>query len=205
MSEKKAETLLLDWANLPEIGPDLQNAGSGAYKHLHRLYPEVFSQEFGFDINDSEGLFEFLRLAFQFRVLLRKAWDAPDLFHQDWYMHQIQHIAHYIRTESQANKALAKVWGDSAAMFKTSETAINQITEPPLEASRIEAVVYHLRRNIHRALHCPNPDCANPYFFSTKKGQKYCSTICARPAQLESKKRWWSDYRAKLKEGKGGN
>jgi hypothetical protein len=44
-----------------------------------------------------------------------------------------------------------------------------------------------------RTSRCGNPDCHTPYFFATRRSQKYCSDTCAIPAQQASKRRWWAE------------
>lgn len=116
---------------------------------------------------NAPGMLSWERL---FGTLLRHAWDANTLRKREWYLHDAESYYHQV----------AGRFGD-----------------PPTHATPLEAALYYFRRNIDRALHCPNPDCAAPYFFSTKKGQKYCSPECALPAQRESKRRWWSENKAK--------
>lgn len=105
-----------------------------------------------------------------FGMLLRLAFDAPTLRQREWYLHDAESYYHQ----------MAGLSGS-----------------PPTHATPLEAVLYHFRRIAERALHCPNPDCVAPYFFSTKKGQKYCSDVCALPAQREAKRRWWRENKAK--------
>jgi hypothetical protein len=45
-----------------------------------------------------------------------------------------------------------------------------------------------------KARYCANPECPAPYFFVQRKNQRYCSEICAAPAQRELKRRWWAEY-----------
>ena len=66
-------------------------------------------------------------------------------------------------------------------------------TEPPLW-SPFEVSMLYFHGNWHRAVHCGNPSCAAPYFFATKKGQKYCTDLCAEYGQREAKKRWWTEH-----------
>jgi hypothetical protein len=66
----------------------------------------------------------------------------------------------------------------------------------------MEAALFHLQRIGHKLRHCPNPECPAPYFITDKRGQKYCSPVCAEPAQRASKLRWWNENRAS--ETKGG-
>jgi hypothetical protein len=182
MSASRLEQVLRDWANLP-----------GYFRGKRGNTPVVFGQK----PTDAEAALgrmlkrypEFLlpphgrpmTQHYAFGVLtmvaelLRMAWDSPSLRKREWFLADIEGFYHQ---------------------------AFNRFADPPVVALPLEAMVYYFRRNSGRALHCPNPECPAPYFFATKKGQKYCSVKCARPAQLESKRRWWADYRAKLKEAK---
>lgn len=38
---------------------------------------------------------------------------------------------------------------------------------------------------------CQNPECPAPYFFATRRSQRFCGTECAKLAQRESKRKWW--------------
>jgi hypothetical protein len=111
-----------------------------------------------------------LPLARLFGELLRLAWDAPTPRKREWYLHDAESLYHH---------------------------DTGRFGDPPTHATPLEAMLYHFRRNVGRALHCPNPDCVAPYFFSQKKGQKYCSDVCALPAQREAKRRWWRENKAK--------
>jgi hypothetical protein len=44
-----------------------------------------------------------------------------------------------------------------------------------------------------RTSRCENRDCHTPYFFATRRSQKYCSDACAIPAQREFKRKWWAE------------
>lgn len=184
MSASRIEQALLDWANLP-----------GYFRGKRGNTPVVFGQKPP-DVEPALGRMlkrypEFLLpphgrpmtedYAFGFLTLvadlLRMAWDSQSLRKREWYLADIDAVYH---------------------------RAFNRFGDPPAFAHPLEALVYYFRRNSDRAKHCLNPDCAAPYFLSTEKGQKYCSPECARPAQLESKRRWWANHRAKLKEEKEG-
>ena len=44
-----------------------------------------------------------------------------------------------------------------------------------------------------RTSRCQNGDCHTPYFFAIRRSQKYCSDVCAIPAQREFKRKWWAE------------
>lgn len=192
ISKQRAERLLRDWANMPESDPTeiyrrylgrnpeevRQLDTEGAYRRMLHHYPEIFPA--GEEVNS-------IRLLRIFGTLLRKAWRAPDERQRNWYLADAESSAHKER---------------SCYTSAHTHIEIERFKDPPPQPTVLEALLYYLRRNAQRLLRCPNPDCPAPYFLSTKKGQKYCSTACARPAQLESKRRWWSEHRKKLKEEK---
>lgn len=58
-----------------------------------------------------------------------------------------------------------------------------------------------------RMRHCPNPTCPAPYFIGQRRSQRYCSDVCALPAQREFKRIWWRDHgknRRGRKNSRGG-
>jgi hypothetical protein len=69
------------------------------------------------------------------------------------------------------------------------------------------AFVLVLLRALHvvdRMRHCPNAGCPAPYFIARRRSQKYCSDVCALPAQRQFKKDWWNAHRGKKPQRKGG-
>ena len=44
-----------------------------------------------------------------------------------------------------------------------------------------------------RTSRCQNASCHTPYFFAIRRSQKYCSDVCAIPAQREFKRKWWAE------------
>lgn len=69
---------------------------------------------------------------------------------------------------------------------------LSEVPLTPFEA----AMFYTQTRLLDQLRTCPNPTCPTRFFFTTKKGQKFCSTVCAEPAQRESKRRWWTEKRS---------
>jgi hypothetical protein len=94
--------------------------------------------------------------------------------------------------------------GLSIRRFTTGEEAkglLEREAEPP-EITHFEAAVFYLQTSVaERAKYCGGPHCPAPYFVATKRWQKYCTEECAGPALRESKRRWWTENRAK----NGGN
>jgi hypothetical protein len=117
------------------------------------------------------------------RRYLRKAWDTADLRLFDWCIWSAQsfyftELLLYKRSGTPTKEDLEH----PDLLFLLQE-------EPPAKLTATEAVLFHFRPNRSRALHCPNPDCPAPYFFASKTRRKYCSEVCAKPAQRAAKRR----------------
>lgn len=106
---------------------------------------------------------------------LREAWDQRDQRLREWYLFELRRWFH-------------------------EET--NPGEKGPPDLNPFEMAIYYLQRNSDRARHCENADCPSPYFFATsRKPQKYCSSICAGPAKREAKMRWWNAHPEAHKKG----
>jgi len=48
---------------------------------------------------------------------------------------------------------------------------------------------------------CPNPECCQPYFFKSRKTQRFCDRpACSAYGQREHKKKWWKEHGKEWKE-----
>jgi hypothetical protein len=191
ISPKRAETLLLDWANIPGEWPLIQNEErygmtDKAVERLRSRYPEVFPNSYVIGI-------------VVLRDLLRKAWDARNDGDREWYTFVFRYLAHQMARRLQETVSpdaerprplpfIIPTTLDEAAQFAKS------LTEPPAK-DPLDQVGSHFQNLSKRAKHCINPDCVAPYFLSEKKGQKYCSDACCVPALRAAKLRWWDTNR----------
>jgi hypothetical protein len=189
MPAKKAAQFLCDLANLRPPRPDM-----GPLLRIFSRYPDIFSGH----PNDQDNL----NLAEVLSKLLRRAWDAPDLRRREWFVHHVEAVYHKLYEWTELEKAVGdpamvrEILGDD--YLRPGGTLFNlRMAEPPGEVSPIEAAMFYFKRNAGKTRHCPNSNCVAPYFFATKKGQKYCSSECALPARRESKLRWWHDNKGK--------
>jgi len=55
-----------------------------------------------------------------------------------------------------------------------------------------EETLLYLLKWAHRTRVCSNKECPARYFVAGRSSQKYCSEVCARPAQQEYKRQWWA-------------
>jgi hypothetical protein len=174
MNRNSADRLLRDLANAkPENFPG--------------LYPELFDG----DANPEET-------AIVLRALLRQVWSARSIRRRDWFLHEMETYYHKLRGDRDLMKrvdpAMAKgLLGD----YVQVGSLLFSLREPPAKTSPLEAALLYFRRNVSRARRCPNPDCAAPHYFAKKKNQKYCSPVCAKPAQRATKRKWWRENRGK--------
>jgi hypothetical protein len=195
LSATRAERLLLDWANAPETEDFAEMSRAWhrrdpndvtpldldrPYQRLSNRYPDVFPDQ-------SRDSIKFARV---FGMFLRKAWRASAGRERDWYLADAESISHRERE-----------WLTGETEQGRHRIALDRFKEPPPHPTPLEAALAYFRRSADRALYCPNPDCPAPYFFATRKGQKYCSSVCALPSQREAKRRWWNENRAKSKKG----
>jgi hypothetical protein len=186
ISRKRAERLLLDWANLPNLA--YKGTNEGPIQRMLMHYPDVFE---GFSANGIKARGELIGTLIVVRDDLRKAWDAPDSRHREWYLFKLRDFFKDTLFREQFKELLSA--DPESDLFAR---AADRFNEPP-PITPLEAAMFHFQRIADTARHCPNPNCSNPYFFATKKGQKYCSGPCARPAQREAKRRWWAENRGK--------
>ena len=140
-------------------------------------------------------------LAPAIRTTLRRLWQEQDLRQRDWYLFRLRDI--YQRVVLTLENPGEFEYGSQEANL------IRRLTGSLLQdlprVSPFEAAIFWLQANQSRMLYCQNPMCEKPYFFRTKRGQKFCSPACADPARKESKRRWWAENRgkgAKLGTGK---
>ncbi|HEX3740050.1 MAG TPA: hypothetical protein VHV29_10025 [Terriglobales bacterium] len=185
---KRAEKLLTEWANR---GFPSFNENEEGWKRLFQRYPEMVA---------GISLEQRLIMGPVVAEYLRKAWDsANDLRRFEWYTWEAQH-EHQMRMIQSAQTFVQSRSSYEAALAAEAlrdRSILADHDGPPSIITPVEAAIFYLRQNRKLALHCPNPDCQAPYFFRRKKGQKFCSTECAKPSQKESKRIWWANKRSK--------
>jgi hypothetical protein len=70
----------------------------------------------------------------------------------------------------------------------------------PPDPTPFQQALMHLLKCAATMTCCSNKECPAPYFFARRKSQKFCSDICALPAQREHKRRWWSRHGEKWRK-----
>ena len=116
------------------------------------------------------------------RAFVRRLWTEQDMRSREWAAFVVRYWLYTMGRDS--SKA-----GEFLKLVATSDW-FPQIPPPTL----FEQALSYLVKSADRARYCPNPECPAPYFFSTRKNQRYCSEICAAPAQREMKRKWWAEH-----------
>jgi hypothetical protein len=202
---KRLEAFLVDWANTwatyPEVcneaaEPQISQADAGITRLVHR-YPAFLPLPPADPPTGAESQISsrWWDLVARTQVWIRLAWDAPSLRAREWFIFKARD-EHYQQTV--ISPLIEARWRrtspDKIDEYTPQELAAKQ-QAPPL--TPFEQALYHFHRIADRARHCGNPECPAPYFFASKKGQRYCSPKCAGPSQREQKRRWWRENRAK--------
>jgi hypothetical protein len=114
------------------------------------------------------------------RIMLRGLWSEPDLRQREWRVFAIRNHLYNLAQDPHSVK-------DPLAIFHPAKL----FRIPPPTA--FEQALLHFIKNTDKARYCANPECPAPYFFIKRKNQRYCSEICAAPAQRELKRKWWAE------------
>ena len=192
ISATRAERMLTEWVNTDlwvEREPMSEDANACARLGQGLLDTDAVGPNW-------DRFHQQMEMAAGVAEYLREAWDAPDMRRFEWYTWRAQHEYEWEAACAATNMTPSHMMPHPEDEARTI-AAILQSNEPAAVVTPVEAAIFHLRRNRNRALHCPNTECPAPYFFATKKGQRFCSLECAKPSQRESKRRWWAENRAK--------
>jgi hypothetical protein len=194
ISPVRAERLLTEWVNT-DLGGMLQ---TNVWERLFRRCPEIVPIPLSEIVPANEANFDRfhheMEMAEMVAADLARAWESEDLRHFEWYTWKAQMEYEYQAASARHNAIEPELTMENRLK---AIAALTESSEPPETITPVEAAIFYLRGNRKRALHCPNSDCPAPYFFASKKGQKYCSPECAKPSQREAKRRWWAENRAK--------
>lgn len=179
ISADRAERLLTDWANLPGAWP-LQSEGKEALRRLADA--QKYMRHRYRDLLGDSGAIGHPWL----RDMLRRAWDTGNIREREWICFRFR----------DAYASMVRRIPMSAEERRTedlrADVAGPRYGAPPVNP--IEAAIFHFQHS-RKARRCRNIDCAEPYFFASKKGQEFCCRDCALPAQRAAKRKWWNENR----------
>jgi hypothetical protein len=192
---KKAEGFLSDWANMPAPWPlthmdkeSLQKFADSTNR-IRRRYKELLGDPTQLEWDEHWAVGHLL-----LRDMLRRAWDTRDMREREWLCFKFRDS--YASMARHERMSIEEIREEELAAAVTGP----RYAAPPI--TPLEASLFYFQHQRNRTLRCPNVECPAPYFFASKKGQKFCSRACALPTRLESKRRWWAKHRAKLKKSK---
>ena len=114
--------------------------------------------------------------------MLRNLWTEPDLRQKEWGVFAFRYALYKYGDDALTNSKLFGILHDPAMSFRIP---------PP---TPFEQALSYLVKVGDKARYCANSECPAPYFFVKRKNQRYCSEICAGPAQRELKRQWWAEH-----------
>jgi hypothetical protein len=154
------------------------------------------------------------------RVMLHRIWLEQDPRQREWYTYKLRDAYHHMVVRAENPHLVTVADGLGASRLRKLERVSRARGGNPKQKARFfqtqmgadlfeyvpticpfEAAIYWLQHNQHLMLRCAADMCAAPYFFRSKKGQKYCSPECGDPARKDSKRRWWAENRGKNSKG----
>jgi hypothetical protein len=142
------------------------------------------------DLSDDEVIRKYWLMPL--RKAIRMVWSLPDLRSKQWAIHKI--IEQFL------------IRGDRrfffAPMAEGYSDAFLDSLEPPSPLERIFEILTAERFH-HLARICAEPECPHPYFFAKRSWTKFCSEVCAQPAQREAKKKWWNETGKRMRAKRG--
>ncbi|MFL6212045.1 MAG: hypothetical protein ACJ74W_24570 [Pyrinomonadaceae bacterium] len=115
------------------------------------------------------------------RKLLRGVLLEQDLRRKEWRVFEIRGWFYSLEREA--------FWDEIASAIMEDRNLPDVPPPMPFE----QALLYGIK-SADRLRYCANPECPAPYFFVKRKNQRYCSEICAGPAQRELKRQWWAEH-----------
>jgi len=131
------------------------------------------------ELSQEEKLKARHRVLITMRDQLREAWTIADLRRKEWKLFQLRTSFH-----------------------QHTVASLDQMTEPP-PPSGMDYALRYLCKVADKAQYCANPDCTvAPYFLVERRGRRFCSETCARPAQQAYKQRWWDEHRAEINKAR---
>jgi hypothetical protein len=198
ISANIAERLLVSLANAEDFGRPESKTRLRA--QTQKYWPDLWERA-GETSQRSEG--RALAILKKVQHYLRRFWRSQDTYERDWLIHRARQWywrsrVHEIdpdvrRIREEFNSATNADSARSAA--ERLNVTIDLALDNPPQRAAFEESLFHLQQIAFKTRFCPNPECKNPFFIATKKGQKFCTPECARPSMLASKRQYWKTRR----------
>jgi hypothetical protein len=140
------------------------------------------------------------RVLKRIQVYLRRFWREQDQHARDWYIHRARHLVQRFRVQNELGDEFQQKLETVNDALRLNARIEELLDNPPIRIP-FEEALYELQRRAlipsRRPLYCLNENCTQRYFLSEKKGTKFCSPECARPALLASKSNYARNRRKK--------
>ena len=117
--------------------------------------------------------------------MLRNLWTEPDLRQKEGRAFLFRSLLYSAESDA------PKIMSAGQVLRELLDRARFPYIPPPIP---FEQALSYLVKYADKARYCANPECPAPYFFVQRKNQRYCSEICAAPAQRELKRKWWAEH-----------
>jgi hypothetical protein len=195
VSPGRAERFLLELANLKITDATSRSRFEQSFSDFIPPTPGRL-----YDVTESppSQLYEvisFPRFIFTLQHLLRAAWERPTTFDRE---------VHLGFTTQEVYKQFLR----ATDMKPAEDTPLHALWKP---LGKVFICLTRAQRVADRMRRCDNASCPAPYFIAERRNQKFCTEICAAPAQREQKATWWKEHgpewrekrkKQKLKSGK---
>lgn len=175
-------------ANLPDL-PDTPEA-----RRLEQLFGDFFEREIPWtrihewvfrveeecagELSQDEELWRFWLLPL--RNAVRVIWESTDVRFRQWGIFK---VLEKFFSVGDRRLSVGPVHGDEEWHF-------GSLGPPSLCEEALMLLVQHSAL----AKLCGNSDCQTKYFFAVRRSQRFCSDVCAIPAQRKSKNQWWAAH-----------
>jgi hypothetical protein len=169
---RKTKRLLLDWANLPELGDDW--LGSMLKQHPDVFGPFAHNRAI---LRDVIG---------KIRIFLQAAWKATNMRERDWWLFKArqEYSSAILGTLPMSQYKMLEIPG--AGPHRVGDLRWRMLSAIPPQTAFDRAVVYAQRMS-----YCEGPNCEEPFFLRGPKRERYCLD-CKREARLRTRKKYWN-------------
>ena len=178
-----------------------QHETGALVKRLGRIFPEFVPR-----YDQLEKAFSFLKVA-PFQHGIAKQWFDPQLASiLRGNLRLAWRESHPLLRQTRLLRAEMPLWFYYDLFFQRLEQTPDE-DDPALLATA--ASFYKLFEAAATAVnlqarfrYCGNPECVTPFFFESRRGQRFCSEQCAAVGNREAKKRWWKKHGKKWRRAK---
>ena len=181
-SPRQLERFLVELANLRKdlsAMKRLQERFAAFIPPFDQSWLSKFAGEDDEPLEPQEGSYVWLLML---KHMLCNLWTEPDFRQMEWGAFAFRYILYRYEHDALVDENPFRILEDPTKAYRIP---------PP---TPFEKALSHLVKTADVARYCANPECPAPYFFAKRRNQRYCSEICAAPAQRELKRKWWAEH-----------